>query len=112
LHVAIELASEDVVRSLLQHTSANDQFRHQRNGGLTPLHNAVKSHQPIRRKLAVLKVLLKMAPNGVGILDVQNKDGVSVLDLAKQMGEGGDRENEEFLDEIEDFYDQEQERLA
>jgi hypothetical protein len=107
LHTAIELGSEDVVRILLQQKNVEIQFRLQRNGGHSPLHCAVKSRQPARRKLAVLRLLLKKAPRGVGILDLKNNAGVSVLELARQVGDGGGRGDEDVLDEIEDFYDEE-----
>ncbi|KAH7382544.1 hypothetical protein DE146DRAFT_231539 [Phaeosphaeria sp. MPI-PUGE-AT-0046c] len=108
LHVAIELGNEAVVRVLLQHTSCHDQFKLRRNGGNTPLHNAVKSRQATRTKLGVLKLLLKKAPTGVGIMDIQDDKGDSVVTLARRLSEDGGRPYEKMLDEIEDFYEEDQ----
>lgn len=108
LHVAVELGNEAVVRVLLQHASCHDQFKLRRNGGNTPLHNAIKGRQPIRTKLAVLKLLLKKAPTGVGIMEIQDDKGDSVVALARRLSEDGGRPYERILDEVEDFYDEDQ----
>lgn len=108
LHIAIELGNEAVVRVLLQHASCHEQFKLRRNGGNTPLHNAVKSRQPNRTKLAVLKLLLNKAPTGIGIMEVEDDKGDSVVALARRLSEDGGRPHEKILDEIEDFCDEDQ----
>jgi len=110
IHAAIQLGREDVIRILLQHTSASDQFKLRRHGGYTPLHNAVESKQPFRTKIAVLRLLLQKAPKGVGILELKADGGTSVLDLVRRASQNAGKEHEEILDEIEDFQDEEQSR--
>ncbi|KAJ4375920.1 hypothetical protein N0V83_001198 [Neocucurbitaria cava] len=114
LHAAIELGQVDIVRLLLQHPSASAQFRlpraAQKSKGYTPLHTAIKSRQPVRQKLAVLRLLLKNAPKGAGTLGLEDEAGVSVLALARQVGKDGGPGAEEIEDEIEDFDEDERNR--
>ncbi|KAF2824543.1 hypothetical protein CC86DRAFT_371842 [Ophiobolus disseminans] len=107
IHAAIQLGREDVIRILLQHNSRAEQFKLRRCGGCTPLHNAVDSRQSTRTKIAVLRLLLAKAPKGIGVLELRDDEGTSVLDLARKQGQSAGVEYEEVLDEIEDFQDDE-----
>jgi hypothetical protein len=79
-------------------------------GSYTPLHNAIESRQPARRKLAMLILQVDKAPKDAGLLDLKDDVGTSVLKLARKLGEEG--EQEDILDEIEDFHDNEAKMMA
>jgi hypothetical protein len=107
LHAAIALAQEGIMSILLQHGDVEEQFRLQRKSktckGCTALHMALRSQQPREAKLEVLRWLLKKAPRGVGILDLQDQEGISVLDLANQMEQDGDSDDQDLAEEVLDF---------
>jgi hypothetical protein len=54
------------------YTSCHDRLLLHRDGRNTPLHHTIKGRQPIRRKLAMLKLLLEKAPTGVRIIEIED----------------------------------------
>jgi ankyrin repeat protein len=89
LHVAIALGFDDIIKILLVPGSENTErlFKIPRyDDGWTALHFAVESGRSAYERTRILKVLLKLAPRGAGLLDIKDVDGHTPLDLASQSG--------------------------
>ncbi|KAH7320655.1 hypothetical protein B0I35DRAFT_510509 [Stachybotrys elegans] len=91
LHAAIALGFEDIIKLLLEADSekTGQLFKMPRyDDNWTALHFAVDSGRSAYERTRILKVLLKLAPRGVGLLDIEDVDGYTPLELASQTGIG------------------------
>jgi hypothetical protein len=108
LHAAIQCGRVGIVKQLLQ-DGDHGQFQLRRSAkravGYTPLHTAIMSPHDIVTKFEILMVLLDKAPKGVGILAMEDNEGMSVIKMAREQGKESGSWSQELDDEIEDFYD-------
>jgi len=111
LHAVVELGHESVVREILKGRTVVERAEllgtKRKRDGATVLHAAVRSKQPVTRKMAVLTAILGFVPKGVGLLDVRDGEGESVSEVVCGMVERGVKGAEEVEEELEGFKDDE-----
>lgn len=111
LHLAVDIAAKDLVKTLLYHGQREEQYQLRRQSpdcpGSTALHRALQSEQSRKDKLEILALLLEMAPPGLDVLKLKDDQGVSVRALAERMVSDGCPDAEDLLEIIEDFEDEE-----
>ncbi|CEJ90691.1 hypothetical protein VHEMI06456 [[Torrubiella] hemipterigena] len=102
LHIAIRNDSKSLMKILLQGATpaqAEAMFKARRTiGGRTALHFAIACDDNSAR-LETLEALLEFAPRNVGLLDIRDDDGHTVMELARDAGEDA----KQLLEHLEDF---------